>query len=129
MRQLALVLLIVHLAACTTMQTVPIRDVQAGGEDSPVFPGDRVEVITKDDEKLNFPVTDITDEGISGKFGFIPYTDIRKLSVRKPGTDNNQATYWILGVLAAAGAVALIAASDSVTVCAGAPCPNDPGGN
>jgi hypothetical protein len=126
MRQLALALLIVHLAACSSMQTVAIRDVQAGGENSPIFPGDRVEVITRDNEKLEFPVTDITGEGISGQFGFIRYDDIRTLSVRKPGTDGDEATKWILGALAAAAVVALVAASDSVTVCSGSPCPNDP---
>ena len=111
------------------MQTVPIRDVQAGGENSPIFPGDRVEVVTYDNEKLDFPVTDITDEGLSGKFGFIPYGDIRKLSVHRPGESNDEATKWILGALAAAAVVALVAASDSVTVCSGSPCPNDPEGN
>jgi len=126
MRQLTLVLLILHLAACSSMQTVAIRDVQAGGDQSPIFPGDRVEVITRDNEKLEFPVTDITDEGVSGQFGFIPYDDIRQLSVRRPGDGNGEATKWILGALAAAAVVALVASSDSVTVCSGSPCPNDP---
>lgn len=126
MRQLALALLIVHLAACSSMQAVPISDVQAGGDDSPIFPGDRVEVITRDNEKLEFPVTDITDDGISGQFGFIRYDDIRTLSVRRPGDDDGEATKWILGALAAAAVVALVAASDSVTVCSGTPCPTDP---
>jgi len=130
MRQLALILLIVHLAACSSMQTVPIRDVQAGGDNSPIFPGDRVEVITRDNEKLEFPVTDITDEGLSGQFGFIPYSDIHQLSVRRPGSDGDgEATKWILGALAAAAVVALVAASDSVTVCSGSPCPTDPDAN
>jgi len=126
LRQFALALLIVHLAACSSMQTVPVRDVQAGGENSPVFPGDRVEVVTYSNEKFEFAVTDITDEGISGQFGLIRFEDIRRLSVRRPGDNNGEATTWILGALAVAALIALVAASDSVAVCSGTPCPDHP---
>ncbi len=125
MRQLALALLILHLAACSSMQTVHIPDVQAGGDNSPVFPGDRVEVVTHDNERLEFPVTDITKDGISGQFGFIRYDDMRSISVRKPGSDG-EATKWILGALAAAAVIVLVASADSVNVCSGTPCPGNP---
>jgi len=124
-RQLALALLILHLAACSSMQTVAIRDVQAGGDNSPIFPGDRVEVVTHRNENLEFAVTDITEDGISGQFGFIRFDDIRRLSVRRPG--NEEATKWILGALAAATVSSPVASSDStVKVCSGTPCPGNP---
>ena len=128
MRYFVLSLLLLHLSACTSMQAVRIQDVQQQGEHGPVQLGDRVELITKSGEKLDFAVTDITSEGIGGKFGFIPYEDIRNLSTPKPGRAEDGSYGWLLALLGVAAAVALVAASDSVRVCSGSPCP-EPGPN
>jgi hypothetical protein len=123
MRHWLLSLLIVHLAACSSLQTVAVRDVQAGGESGPVQVGDRVEVVTHGDEKLSFAVTDITPDGLAGQFGFMRFDDIRRLRVRRPGQGGGEHAGWILGALAVAALVALVASADSVSVCSGTPCP------
>ena len=128
MRSFLLSLLVLHLAACSSMQPIRIQDVQQGGEHGPVQPGDRVELITRSGEKLNFAVTDITVDGIGGKFGFIPYEDIRSLSVPKPARAGDPSYSWLWGLLGIAALVALAAASDSVRLCSGSPCP-EPGPN
>lgn len=123
MREVILSFLLLHLAACSSMQTVPVQDLQGGRENGSLQPGDRVEVVTHDNEKLDFSVTDVTAEGLAGKFGFIPYDDIRRLRVRRPGRQQSESMTWLWGVLGVAALVGLIAASDSVTVCSGSPCP------
>jgi len=123
MREVILSFLLLHLAACSSMQTVPVQHLQGSQENSPMQPGDRVEVVTHDNEKLDFAVTDITAEGLAGKFGFIAYDDIRRLRVHRPGRQRGEGMAWLWGVLGVAALVGLIAASDSVTVCSGSPCP------
>ena len=123
MRQFILSLLLIHLAACSGMQTIPVQQVENPGESSPLQIGDRVEVLTHSNEKLDFAVTDITAEGLAGKFGFIPYGDIQRLRVRRPGQAKGNNMAWLWGVLGVAAMVALISSADSVTVCSGSPCP------
>ena len=122
-RHALLSLLVLHLAACSSMQSVSVQDVQRQDENSPVHIGDKVEVITKDSEKMTFVVTDITDSGIAGKFGFIPYDNIRRLMVNVPGTSENRSYTWLWGILGVAALIALAASSDSVSVCSLPPCP------
>ena len=123
MRQIVLSLLLLHLAACSSMQTIPVQDLRGRGENSSLRIGDRVEVVTTHNEKLDFAVTDISGEGLAGKFGFIPYHDIRRLRVRRPGTGDGEASGWLWGVLGIAALVALVVSADSVTICSGTPCP------
>jgi len=123
MRQIILSLLLMHLAACSSMQTVPVQDVQRQGESGSLQIGDRVELLTVNKEKLDFAVTDITTDGLGGKFGFIPYADIRRLRIHRPVHYSAENTTWIWGVLGVAALIALLSTADSVTVCSGAPCP------
>ena len=123
MRQLILSLLIFHLAACSSMHAVSVRDVQAGSESSPVQVGDRVKIITKSNEKLDFAVTDLTPQGIGGKFGFIPYDNIQRLMVNVPSTSDDSSYTWLWVLLGIGVTAALVASADSVTVCSGSPCP------
>ena len=123
MRQILLSLLIVHVAACSSFHRVAIHDVSADNGSSPVQIGDRVEVTTRDNEALEFAVTDITPDGISGRFGFVRFDDMRSLSVRRAGEPNNDTVTWILGILGVAALIALVASADSVTACSGTPCP------
>lgn len=122
-RHLLLSLLVLHLTACSSMQSVSVQDVQRQGESSPVQIGDKVEVITRDSEKMTFLVTDITDDGIGGKFGFIPYENIRRLMVNVPASTGSQSYTWLWGILGVAALFALAASSDSVSVCSLPPCP------
>jgi hypothetical protein len=105
------------------MQTIPVRDLQDQGENASLQIGDRVELVTYSNEKLDFAVTDITGEGLAGKFGFIPYDDIRRLRIHRPGYRQGQNPTWLWGVLGLAALIGLAAAADSVTVCSGSPCP------
>ena len=123
MKQLVLALLLLNLIACSSMQTVSIQNLENPDIPSEIQHGDRVEVVTRDSEKMEFSVTDITTEGIGGKFGFIPFENIRRLRVQRPGSISGNSANWIWGIIGAAALVALIASADSVTVCSGTPCP------
>jgi hypothetical protein len=123
MRHLLLSLLILHLAACSSMQPISVQDVQKQGEDSGLYIGDEVQIITNASEKLDFAVTDITHEGIGGKFGLVPYANIRSLKVRRHGSVDESSTTWVWAVLGAVALGALIASADSVTACSPGPCP------
>ena len=123
MKQLILALLLLNLGACSSMQTVSIQDLENPDIPSEIQHGDRVEVVTRDSEKMEFSVTDITTEGIGGKFGFISFDNIRRLRVQQPGSSGGNSANWIWGILGAAALVALIASADSVSICSGTPCP------
>lgn len=125
MKQVILAFLLLNLSACSSMQTVSIRDLENPDIPSTIQHGDRVEVVTKDSEKMEFAVTDINTEGIGGKFGFIPFDNIRRLRVQQPGSGNGNGTAWLWGIVGAAALVALIASADSVSVCSGTPCPSE----
>ncbi len=116
-------LLTLALCACSSMQTVSIRDLE--GQDNPadIGPGDRVEVTTRDDEKFEFTVSEINALGLGGTFGFIPYERIRLVRVRRPGNPGEDLE-WLWVVLGAAAFVAIIANADSVSVCSPGPCPS-----
>jgi len=124
MRQIILSILMLHLVACSSMQTVPVQDVQSQGENGTLQIGDRVELLTNDNEKLEFAVTDITTDGLGGKFGFVAYEDIRRLQIHRPGQTKGGGLSWLWGVLGAAALLALISSADSVSVCSGTPCPH-----
>lgn len=124
MKQLILALLLINLTACSSMQTVSISKLEDNDEQTEIVIGDRVEVITRDSEKMEFAVTEINGLGLGGKFGFIPYQNMRRLSVQKPGS-SGEGPDWVWVALGIAALVALIAAADSVTVCSGTPCPGD----
>jgi hypothetical protein len=123
MRILLLSLLVVHLAACSSMQRVRVSDLEGNDAPAEVREGDRVEVLTVDREKFEFAVSEINAFGLGGKFGFIPYERMRQLSVRRPGTDSADLE-WLWAVLGVAIVVAVIANADSVSVCSPGPCPS-----
>lgn len=124
MRQLLLALLILNLAACSSMQPVRVSDLKGNAAPAEVREGDRVEVTTRDNEKFEFTVTEISEFGLGGKFGFIPYEKMRALSVRQPGADYGDAATWVGILLGTALFVALIANADSVSICSPGPCPS-----
>ena len=101
------------------MQPVRVSDLKGNAAPAEVREGDRVEVITRDSEKFEFSVTELNEWGLGGKFGFIPYERMRSLSVRQPGGNFDDATYWIGALL-----VFLITNADSVSVCSPGPCPS-----
>jgi len=123
MKHFILALLLINLTACSSMQTVSIQNLEKPETPGEIQHGDRVEVITHDSEKLEFAVTDITTTGLSGKFGFIPFTNIRRLRVKRAGGYSDKSFQWVWGIIGAAAVVALVASADSVNICSGSGCP------
>jgi hypothetical protein len=123
MARFILAALLINLCACSGMQTVSVSELREGEAPAEIRPGDRVEVITRDNEKMEFSVTEINDLGVGGKFGFIPYDHMRRLQVRRPGSGGGQNTGWLWGAIGVAALIALIASADSVAVCSPGPCP------
>ncbi len=122
MTRALVVLLIPLLAACSSMQPVDVSDLADARGPAEIEVGDRVEVISRDGEKFEFTVTEINSIGLGGKFGFIPFQNMRRLSVRRPGTGSGDLT-WVWGLLGVALFVAIVASADSVSVCSPGPCP------
>jgi len=123
MKPLLLSLLILNLAACSSMQPVSLRDVRGNDAPAEIREGDRVEVVTKDGDKFEFDATQINASGVGGKFGFIPYERMRSLSVLRPDSPSADNLGWLWAILGTAAAIALISNADSVSVCSPGPCP------
>jgi hypothetical protein len=121
MRRFPLLLLALNLAACSSLQYVDIQALQQS-QSQEVQIGDRVQVVTRDNAKIEFVVTDMDELGLGGEFGFVPYANMSRLRVYRPGGD--EATQWLWVALGVAAAVALISAADSVKVCSPGPCPD-----
>jgi hypothetical protein len=120
MKQALLAILVVFLSACSSFQWVSIDEMRSGRSED-IRTGDQVQVITRDNEKMEFAVTKINEHGLGGEFGFIPYGKMQRLRVRRPGGGGSPEWIWVaIGVVAA---VALIASADSVSVCSPGPCP------
>jgi len=117
-------LLVLNLAACSSMQPVRVSNLKGNPAPAEVREGDRVEVVTRDGETFEFSVTELNEFGLGGQFGFVPYERMRSLSVRRPGSDFGDSGHWIGILLGAALFVALIANADSVSICSPGPCPN-----
>ena len=126
MKRVLLSFLILHLAACSSMQPVNLHDV--AGDESPaeIREGDRVEVVTKEGEKFEFDVTQLNASGLGGKFGFIPYERMRSLSVLRPDSGSGDNLAWLWAVLGIAVVVVVVSNADSVRVCSPGPCPQNP---
>ncbi len=116
-------LLVLNLAACSTLQPVSIENAMQYSPPRGIDYGSLVEVKTLDKRTVKFRVTEITDDGLGGKQGFFPFEDMQSLRVDNPGKNNGNAATYILSVLGIIALVALVASADNVTVCSGSPCP------
>ncbi|MDT8320367.1 MAG: hypothetical protein RQ826_07550 [Xanthomonadales bacterium] len=124
LKRIVLSLLLLHLTACSGMQPVSIHDLRDPQVDPPLRVGDRVEVITRDSEKLEFAITEIDHDGLRGSFGFVPYDDMRRLRVRRTG-GSAEDYEWVWIMVGVAALIALVASADSVTACSPGPCPSN----
>ena len=121
-----LCLLLLNLAACTSMQTVDLERAVQTSNARGVEYGRLVKVETLDKRSIRFRVTEIRDDGIGSNAEFFPYAEMKSLEVENPNSNSGEtATNVILGIIAVAALVALIANSDSVKVCSPSPCPED----
>ena len=116
-------LMLLHLAACSTMQPVNIGSAMQSSKPRGVDYGSLVEVKTLEGKTVKFRVTDYSREGIGGSKGFYRYEDMKSLRVENPSGSNSDTTVgYILGALGIIALVALVANADSVAVCSPSPC-------
>ena len=119
-------LLLLNLAACSTMQPVNLENTIQASSARGVDYGSLVEVRMLNGDRATFRVTEIGPTGIGGKPGFYRFEDMRSLKVENPHADRGEtALNWILGIIGVAAFVALIAHLDSVRVCSPSPCPEN----
>jgi hypothetical protein len=116
-------LLVLNLAACSSMQTVSIESAMNYSPPRGIDHGSLVEVRTLDKRTVKFRVTEINDDGLGGKQGFYRFEDMESLRVEGPGQSESNAAAYILGALGVAALVALALSADSVAICSGTPCP------
>lgn len=120
--RLLLASLLLHLAACSTMQAVSIESAMRYSPPPGVDYGSLVEIVTLDRQTVRFRVTDITPEGLGGKPGFFAYEDMQTLKVDQASESSGNAVGWIVGAIGIAALIALIANADDVRVCSQPPC-------
>jgi hypothetical protein len=124
LKRYLLSLLLLNLAACTSMQTVNVESAMQSTKVRGIDYGSLVEVKTLDKRTVKFRVVDITREGLGGNQGFFRYQDMKSLRVENPNANNSDATWgYILGALGIIALVALVANADSVAICSPSPCP------
>lgn len=117
-------LLVLNLAACSSMQTVNIESAMQHSNARGIDYGSLVEVKTLDKRTVKFRVTDTSEVGLGGNQGFYRYEDMKSLRVENLAAKNSDNTWsYILGALGIAALVALVANADSVSVCSPSPCP------
>ena len=120
-------LLLLNLAACSSMQTVNVESAMQSTKVRGIDYGSLVEVKTLDKRTVKFRVVDITREGLGGNQGFYRYEDMQSLRVENPNAKNNDNTLnYILGTLGVIALIALAISSDSVAICSPSPCPEPP---
>jgi hypothetical protein len=119
-----LCLLLLNLAACSTMQTVDLQRAVQTSNARGVEYGRLVEVKTVERRTVKFRVTEMTEEGIGNGEAFYRYADMERLRVESPNTGDST-WEWVLGVVGVVALIALIAHSDSVKVCSPGPCPEN----
>jgi hypothetical protein len=118
-----LVLLLLHLTACSTMQPVNIQRAMHSEKARGVDYGSLVEVRTLDRRTETFRVTEINQEGLGGSPGFFRYADMESLKVEAAGADSGEVWGYVLGILGVVALVAIIANADNVAICSPGPCP------
>ena len=116
-------LLVLNLAACSTLQPVSIESAMQYSPPRGIDYGSLVEVKTLDKRTVKFRVTEITDDGLGGKQGFYRYEDMQNLRVDNPGKNKGDTATYILSALGIIALIALIVNADNVTICTPSPCP------
>jgi len=127
-RNYLLALLLYNLTACASMHTVDVENAMRYPPPQSIDIGSLVEIRTLDKRTLKFRVTDMTNLGLDGKYGFVAYEDMAQLKVDVSGRNEGNTASYILGVLGIAALIAVINSADSVHVCSNTPC-GDPQSN
>lgn len=72
----AFLILSLILGSCASHDTIPAAP---GNIQALIEPGDKVRIVTKDNQENEFVVVEVTDEAIVGENVKIPFDDITKL--------------------------------------------------
>jgi hypothetical protein len=93
--------------ACTSLQTVPIRNSDQTVARPAVNVGESVVVTTRSGEKKQFTVTAVEDDALVGRNDRVAYADMQQLDVRRSEGGGKQGLIIgavVLGVVAIAAA-------------------------
>lgn len=121
-----LCLLLLNMAACSSMQTVDLQRAVQTSNARGVEYGRLVQVKTLDKRTVKFRVMEITESGIGSEDEFFRFVDMKSLKVDNPNSTGSEETWtYVLGVIGAVALIALAINSDSVSVCSPSPCPED----
>ena len=90
-----LCLLLLNLAACSSMQTVDLQRAVQTSNARGVEYGRTVEVKPFDGKKVKFRVTEMTDEGIGNADGFYRFADMESLKVENPDSNTGEDTLTV----------------------------------
>lgn len=121
-----LCLLLLNLAACSSMRTVDLQRAVQTSNARGVEYGRLVKVETLDNRTVKFRVTEMDETGIGNGDEFFRFAEMERLEVEDPHSNTRENTAnWILGVLGMVALVALVANSDSAKICSPSPCPQE----
>lgn len=84
-------------ASCAAHDSIPLAP---GNIQALIEPGDKVRIVTKDNEETEFVVAEVTDEAIVGENVEIAFADITKLEEETASTgDNTVFNIFTIGVM------------------------------
>ena len=121
-RNYLLALMVFNLTACASMQTVDVENAMRFPPPPGIDIGSLVEIKTLDDRRLKFRVTDATNLGLEGKYGFVAYEDMAQLKIDTSARNKGKTADYILSALGFVALIALIGSADTVHVCSHPPC-------
>jgi len=122
--RILLSLLLLQLAACSSMQPVNIESAMQYPPPPGVDFGSLVKVKTLQGRSAEFRVTEMTDDGLGGNTGFYRYEDMKSLRVQTGSGSGGDTLGIVLGALGIIALIALVANADSVSICSSTPCPH-----
>ena len=121
-RNYLLALMVFNLTACASMQTVDVQSAMRYPPPPGIDFGSLVEIKTLDERRLKFRVTDVTNLGLDGKYGFIAYEDMAQLKGDTSTRNQGKTAEYIFAALGFVALIALIGSADTVNVCSHPPC-------
>jgi hypothetical protein len=78
-RSIVCFVLIAFTAGCTTMR--PVYGTDAASYAAQIEVGDKIEITRKDLTTIQFKVTDVSNDGISGEDTFVAYSDVETIQM------------------------------------------------
>lgn len=101
--------LIAFTAGCTTMR--PVYGTDAASYAAQIEVGDKIEITRKDLTTVEFKVTDLSNDGISGEDTFVAYSDIE--TIQTVHSNARKITGIVLVGVALVGLVGTLAVAEA----------------